>query len=51
MGPSGWKEEKIFVDEYAEMFDTILLVEAVEAHKSKLEVLKDQGRDTCGVFK
>ena len=51
LGASGWKEEERFIDEDAEIFDTIMLGEVVEVAKGKLEVLKDQGRDTCGVFK
>ena len=51
LGASGRKEEDIFIDEDVEIFDTILLGEAIEAARGKLEVLKDQGRDTCGVFK
>ena len=51
LGISSRKEEEGLVDENAEIFDTILLNEAVETVKVKLEVLKDQGRDTYGVFK
>ena len=47
----GQKDEESFIDENAEIFDTILLNEIVETPKGKLEVLKDQGSDTCGVFK
>ena len=47
----GQREEEILVDENANIFDTILLGETVETAKGKLEVLKDQGSDTCGVFK
>ena len=43
--------EESLIDENAEIFDTILEGEAIEAAKGKLEILKDQGRDTCGVFK
>ena len=51
LGASGRKEEESFVDKETKIFDTILLGEAVEAARGKLKVLKDQGRDTCGVFK
>ena len=47
----GQREEEILVDENADIFDTILLGEIVETTKCKLEVLKDQTSDTCGVFK
>ena len=39
------------VYENDEIFDTILVGEAIETARAKLEILKDQGRDTCGVFK
>ena len=51
LGASGWKEEERFIDEDAEIFDTIMLGKVVEAVKGKLEAITDQGRDTCGVFK
>ena len=38
------------LDENAEIFDTILVGEAIETTRSKLEALKNRGRDTCGVF-
>ena len=47
----GRREEEIIVDENAEIFDTILLGETVETAKGKLEVLKDQGSETCVIFK
>ena len=47
----GRREEESLVDENAEIFDTILLGKIVETNKGKLEFLKDQGSDTCGVFK
>ena len=47
----GRKDEEIFVDENAEIFDTILLNETIETTEGKLEVLKDQGSDTCGFFR
>ena len=47
-GVTHWREEESLVDE---VFDTILLGETIEAARGKLEVLKDQGSDTCGVFK
>ena len=43
--------EESLVDENAEIFYTILLGEAIETSRGKLEFLKDRGRDTCGVFK
>ena len=43
--------EENLIDENAEIFDTILVGETIEALRGKLEVLKDQGSDTCGVFK
>ena len=50
LGAVGQKDEESFVDENAEIFDTILLTETIETAKSKLKVLKDQGSDTCGVL-
>ena len=47
----GRREEESLVDENAEIFVTIQLGETIETTKGKLEVLKDQGSDTCGVFK
>ena len=43
--------EESLMDENAHIFDTILVEETIEAARGKLEVLKDQGSDTCGVFK
>ena len=43
--------EESLVDENVDIFDTILVGEAIEAAKGELEIIKDQGRDTCGVFK
>ena len=51
LGVIGQKDEESFVDENAKIFGTILLNETIETAKGKLEALKDQGRDTCGVFK
>ena len=45
------REKERLMDVNAEIFDTILVGETIEAARGKLEVLKDQGRDTCGVFK
>ena len=45
------REKKSLVDENTDIFDTILVGRTIEAAKGKLEVLKDQGSDTCGVFK
>ena len=43
--------EESLVDENAKIFDTILVGEAIETARGKLEILKDRGRDTCSVFK
>ena len=43
--------EESLVDKNAEIFDTILVGEAIETSKDKLEYLKNRGGDTCGVFK
>ena len=51
LGVIGQKDEEIFVDENAEIFDTILLNETIETDKGKLEVLNDQVNDTCGAFR
>ena len=48
---AGRRVEESLVDENADIFDTILVGEAIETAKEKLEILKDRGRDTCGVFK
>ena len=45
------RAEESMVDENAEIFDTILVGESIETARGKLEILKDRGRDTCGVFK
>ena len=45
------REEESLMDENVEIFDTILVGETIEAAMGKLEVLKDYGSDTCGVFK
>ena len=47
----GQRIEESLLDENAEIFDTILVGEAIETAKGKLEILKDRGGDTCGVFK
>ena len=46
-----WREEESIIDKNANIFDTILVGEAIETTRGKLEFLKDRGRDTCGVFK
>ena len=46
-----WKAEERLVDENADIFNTILVGETIEAARGKLEILKDWGRDTCSVFK
>ena len=43
--------EESLIDENAKIFNTILVGEATETTRGKLEILKDRGRDTCGVFK
>ena len=50
-GVTCWRAEESLMDENVEIFDTILVGETIEAARGKLEVLKDQGSDTCGVFK
>ena len=47
----GWRIEESLLDENIEIFDTILVGEAIETARGKLETLKNRGRDTCGVFK
>ena len=42
--------EEFLEDKYSEIFDTILLNDNVETAKNKLNILKDQGIDTHGVF-
>ena len=48
---AGRRIEENLLDENVEIFDTILVGEAIETARGKLETLKNQGRDTCGVFK
>ena len=43
--------DESLVDEDANIFDTILVGETIEDARGKLEFLKDQGSNTCGVFK
>ena len=45
------RAEESLVDENAEIFDTILVGEAIEIARGKLEILKDRGKDTCAIFK
>ena len=45
-----WRVEESLVDENSEIFDTILVGEAIETARGKLEILKDRGRDTCSVL-
>ena len=47
----GRRIEESMLDEKIEIFDTILVGEAIETARGKLETLKKLGRDTCGVFK
>ena len=42
--------EEFLEDKDFEIFDPILLNEAVDTTKNKLKILKDQGIDTHGVF-
>ena len=51
LGVSCQKVDEIFEDKNDEVFDTILLNEAIEMAKNKLKILKDQGSDTRGVFR
>ena len=44
------RAEESLMDENTKSFDTILVGETIEAARGKLEVLKDQGSDTYGVF-
>ena len=46
-----WRAEESLIYENANIFDTILVGEAIQTARGKLEILKDQGRDTCCVFK
>ena len=48
---TGRRAEESLVDENADIFDTILVGEAIETARGKLEALKNRGRDTYGVFK
>ena len=48
---TGRRVEESLVDKNAEIFDTILVGEAIETTRDKLEDLKSRGGDTCGVFK
>ena len=47
----GQREEESLVDKNVEIFDTILLGKMIDTAKGKLEVFKDQGSDTYGVFR
>ena len=51
LGVSYQRDENSFEDKNAEISDTILMNETIETAKNKLKILKDQSRDTCGVFK
>ena len=44
------RADESLVDENADIFDTILVGQAVETTRGKLEILKDRGRDTYSVF-
>ena len=45
------RAEESLMDENVNSFYTILVGETIESSRGKLEVLKDKGRDTYGVFK
>ena len=45
------RAKEILVDENVNIFDTILVGEAIETARGKLEALKNRGRDTYDVFK
>ena len=47
----GRRTEEILLEENVEIFDTILVREAIETTRGKLEALKNWGRNTCSVFK
>ena len=47
----GWRMEEHLLDTNSEVFDTILMGEAIETARGKLEDRKNQGIDTCSVFK
>ena len=47
----GQRMEEHLLDINSEVFDTILMGEAIETARRKLEDRKNQGIDTCGVFK
>ena len=44
------RAKESLVDENANIFDTILVGEAIEITRRKLENIKNRGGDTCGVF-
>ena len=48
---TGRRTEESLLDENVEIFDAILVGEAIETAREKFEALKNRGRDTCGVFK
>ena len=48
---SGRRTEEHPLDANSEVFDTILMGEAIETARSKLEERKNRGIDTCSVFK
>ena len=48
---AGRRTKESLLDENVDIFDTILVGEFIETARGKLEALKNQGRDTCGVFK
>ena len=48
---SGQNTEEHLLDANSEVYDTILMGEAIETTRGKLEDRKNQGLDTCGVFK
>ena len=48
---AGRRIEESLLDKNVEIFDTILVGEAIETARGKLEALKNIGRYTYGVFK
>ena len=47
---AGQRIEESLLDENTDIFYTILVGEAIENSRGKLEALKNRGRDTCSVF-
>ena len=51
LGVSYQRDDKVFEDKNAEIAYTVLINETIETTKNKLKIVKDQGSDTCCVFK